>query len=150
MLSRSFALPHHELTRFGTGNEETLRSSLPALRAFHSKHYTATHAAVAVVGPSSLDELQAVAVAAFGHMPKHTVSLNLDEFGDGDSVLTSTGAPLSLQPYLFAGGTHSPGLQVLFSPFIFSIHQTNEQTSGWLALAIAVVGFRSQFGARVH
>ena len=114
MLGRSFALPYHELTRFGTGNEVTLRSSLPALRSFHAKHYTAKHAAVAVVGPSSLDELQAVAIAAFGHMPEPKVSLSQDEHGDGDSVSTSTGAPRRLQPYLFAGDTHSPGLQVPF------------------------------------
>jgi hypothetical protein len=112
MLGRSFALPLHELAHFGTGNEETLRSSLPALRAFHLKHYTAKHAAVAVVGPSSLDELQAVAVSAFGRMPKQTVSLSPDELGDADSVSTSTGTPQRLQPYLFAGHSHSAGRQV--------------------------------------
>ncbi len=113
MLGRSFALPHHEITCFGTGNEETLRSSLPVLRAFHSKHYTASHAAVAVVGPSSLDDLQAVAVAAFSHMPKQTDSSSQDDVGDGSAGSTSTGAPRRLQPYLFAGDKHPSGLQVV-------------------------------------
>jgi insulysin len=111
MLGRSFALPHHELSRFSTGNEETLRSSLPALREFHSKFYTAAHAAAAVAGPLSLDDLEAVAVTAFGHMRRQTVAASADDSGDGESPTTSAGAPRRLQPYLLAGPAHSPGLQ---------------------------------------
>lgn len=111
MLGRSFALPHHELSRFSTGNEDTLRSSLPALREFHSKYYTAAHAAAAVAGPLSLDDLEAVAVTAFGHMRRHTVPASADDSGDEQSPTTSTGAPRRLQPYLLAGAQHASGLQ---------------------------------------
>jgi hypothetical protein len=114
MLGRSFAVPHHQITRFGTGNEETLRSSLSALRLFHSKHYTAPHAAVAVVGPSSLDDLQDVAVAAFGQMPRQADSGSQDDNEEGNAGSTSTGAPRKLQPYLFADDAHPSGLQVIF------------------------------------
>jgi hypothetical protein len=126
MLARSFAIPHHELTRFGTGNEETLRLSLPALRAFHAKHYTASHAAAAVVGPSSLDDLQAVAVAAFGHMPKQANLPSSDHAGDDDAASTSTGATRKLQPYLFAGESQPSGLQVTSIDYTLSSKKINQ------------------------
>jgi hypothetical protein len=120
MLGRSFALPHHEVSRFGTGNDETLRGSLPALRAFHAKHYTASHAAAAMAGPASLDELEAVAVAAFGPMLKKPIASIVEEVGDGDYASTSTGAPRQLQPYLFAAASHPAGLQVVL-PFVYGV-----------------------------
>jgi insulysin len=116
MLSRCFALPQHELSRFGTGNEETLRSSLPELRAFHAKHYTASHAAVALAGPLSLDDLEAVAVAAFSNMPQHFDPSESDEDEDRKSVSSATRNHLRLQPYLFASPEHPSGRTVILTP----------------------------------
>ena len=67
---------------------------------------------MAIAGPASLDDLEAVVVAAFAGMPKQAAAA-ADEVGDGDSASTSTGAPRQLQPYLFADGVHSAGLQVI-------------------------------------
>ena len=96
-------------------------------------HYIAPHAAVAIAGPASLDDLEAVVVAAFDGMPKQAAAA-ADEVGDGDSASTSTGAPRQLQPYLFADGVHSAGLQVILlavGMYVYQFYIAMQDGSLW-------------------
>lgn len=65
--------PSHPWAKFSTGNLKTLRDDLPpgfsvrsALLALHRAHYHAGNMALALVGPASLDELEALVREKFG------------------------------------------------------------------------------------
>ncbi len=72
-ITKAVADPASPWAKYSTGNLQTLRDDLPpdfnvraALLALHREHYTAEKMAVALVGPASLDALEALVREKFG------------------------------------------------------------------------------------
>ena len=65
--------PRHPYAKFGTGNRATLRNgdsgAREALLNFHGRYYQADQMSLSLVGPQSLDELQALATKNFDSVP---------------------------------------------------------------------------------
>ena len=72
MLLRARAAPTHPFSQFTTGNRQTLRGgdeeARAALLAFHRQYYRAPQMALSLMGPQSLDELQALAESRFAQV----------------------------------------------------------------------------------
>jgi len=102
---KALADPNHYYSKFTTGNALTLPAEAEgteriraALLAFHSHHYKPENMTVTLVGPQSLDELQAWLAPRYGAIPSKPL-----ENPEGDVEKLILEAAKDMPNYVFGG-----------------------------------------------